>query len=280
MGNNTLERCNNIDDDNNLDNQGGLDISRYKDKELILFDLGGTIVCVSKWIVWAFVPRDIVEHLRTNPIDYTKHSDLNQTKSKHIEIEVEWVKWTVPEWIINQTQKEIKHAFLYPDFYSRITIKRNRDGNVKLVLDEESEKVEKCEKIEHYDNITEFLKHEWYKLGIASVLPKPYGQIVNNLIKEWTFNYKFYSYEIWKLKTNPEFFEHIKEVTGIAYDKMMMIWDSIKSDIVWANQVWINTVLIDRKHKGPPEEIYLKKHWITTTIISTLAQLVEVLFKQ
>jgi hypothetical protein len=48
MGNNTLERCNNVGDNNNLDNQGVLDISKYKDIELILFDFGGTIACVSK----------------------------------------------------------------------------------------------------------------------------------------------------------------------------------------------------------------------------------------
>ena len=279
MGNNTLERCNNVGNNNNLDNQGGFDINKYKDIQLILFDFGGTIACISKWIVWSFVPRDVVEHLRTHSIDYTKPIK-NQTKSKQrlkIDVDWDWVGWAVPDWLIDQTQKEIREAFLYRDFYSKITIKRDRDGNVKLVLDEENEMVEDGEKIEHYTNITEFLKHEWYKLGIASVLPKPYGQIVSKLIEEWTFNYKFYSYEIWKLKTNPEFIERIKEVTGIDYDKMMMIWDSIKSDIVWANNKWIATVLIDRKHKGPPEKIYLKRLWITTTIIWTLAQLVEVL---
>lgn len=276
MGKRTLERGNNIDN-NNLDNQGGLDISKYKDKELILFDLGGTIVCVSKWIVWSFVPRDIIEHLRTNPIDYTKPTDLNQTKSKHPEIDVEWVKWTVPKWVIDQTKKEIKEAFLYPDFYSQITVKHCRDGRVKLVVDEEDEKLEEGEKIEHYDNIIEFLKHKWCKIGIASVLAKPYEQIVKNLIKEWTCDFKFYSFNVWKQKVDPEFFEYVKEVTGVEFNKMVMIWDSIKSDIVWANQVWIDTILIDRKHKGSPEKLHLKKYWINTIIIWTLAQLVEVL---
>lgn len=279
MGN-TLEMGNN--DGNNLDNQGCLDISRYKDKELILFDLGGTIACIPTWVVWSFVPRDVVEHLRTHPIDYTKPIK-NQTKSKQrpqIDVDWDWVGWTVPNWLIDQTQKEIGEALLYPDFYSQITIKRDRDGKVKLVVDEENEKLEDDEKIEQYDNIIEFLKHEWYSVGLASVLAKPYEKVVRTQIKKWTFDYKFYSYDIWKLKNNPEFFEYIKEKTGIDFDKMIMIWDSIRSDIAWANQVWIDTVLIDRKHKGPPEEIYLKRHWITTTIISTLAQLVEVLFKQ
>ena len=281
MGKHTLERGNNIDN-NNLDNQGGLDISKFKDKELILFDLGGTIACIPTWVAWSFVPRDVVEHLRTNPIDYTiKPSDEDPTKSERLEIDVDWdwIGWPVPDWLITQTQKEIGEALLYPDFNSLITIKRG-GGKVKLVVDGEDEKLEEGEKIEQYDNIIEFLKHEWYGVGLASVLAKPYEKVVRKLIKKWTFNYKFYSYDIWQLKSDPEFFEHIKEETGIGYDKMVMIWDSVKSDIVWANQVWIDTICIDRRHKGPAENVYLKKYWIDTIIIWTLTQLVEILFKQ
>ena len=293
MGKNTLERDSIDNNNNNLDNQGGLDISKFKDKELILFDLGGTIACIPTWVAWSFVPRDVVEHLRTHSIDYTKPAEKNQTESERLEIDVDWdwkrlkidvdwdwIGWTVPKWLIDQTQKEIGQALLYPDFHSLITIKRCRDGKVKLVTDEEDEKVEEGEKIEQYGNIIEFLKHEWYGVGLASVLAKPYEKVVRTKIKKWTFDYKFYSYDIWKLKNNPEFFEYIKEKTGIGFDKMVMIWDSIKSDIAWANQVWIDTICIDRKHKGPAENVYLKRFWINTIRIWTLAQLVEILFRQ
>ena len=274
MGKNTLERGNNIDD-NNLANQDGLDTSEYKGKKLVILDVFGTIAEIPKSaksiIPTSFsVPRDVRKYLKTHPIDYPDISDLNQAKfKKGLKIMVkedgdndeDAVEVIIPIWVINQTRAEIEAALLYPDFYRRIKIKHSLDKQA-----------------EEYDDIIEYLKHKWYKVAMASNLSKPYEEVIRRFIDNGKFDYEFFSFNIWKQKPSKEFFEHISEVSGIGYDEMVMVWDHINSDIVWANNVWIKPIYIDRKHKRPAENVCnIEKTWINCIKISALNQLVKVL---
>ena len=227
-----------------------LDTSEYQDKKLIAFDLYGTCLQRPELVVptWFSLPKDVRSFLKTNPID------LDQIESDYLSIE--WVEIKIPKRVVNRIKKEIAWTLVYPDFYSII----------------------KCGDVE-YEDIIEYLKSKWYKTAVVSNLAKPYEEPLRRLIKEWKFDYEALSFNVWDQKPNPKIFEHIKNESGIDYDKMVLVWDSIQSDVLWANSVWIKPIYINRRHKHLPENI--EKHWVNYKVnciqISTLDQLVDVL---
>ena len=224
-----------------------LDTSEYQDKKLIAFDLYGTCLQRPELVIptWFSLPKDIRSFLKTNPID------LKQMESNRLIIE--WVEIKLSKGVINRIKKDIAWTLVYPDFYKEIIL-----GNEK------------------YDDIIEYLKEKkWYKTAVISNLAKPYEEPLRRLIKEWKFDYEALSFNVWEEKPNPKIFEYIQKESGIDYDKMVLIWDSIWSDVLWANGVWIKPIYLDRKRKHSPENI--EKHWINYIQISTLDQLVNIL---
>lgn len=227
-----------------------LDTSEYHDKKLIAFDLYGTCLKLPEWIfhTWFSIPRDVRSFLKTNQID------LNQMESDRLIIE--WVEIKLPKKVINKVKRDIAWTLVYPDFYSEIIL-----GDEK------------------YGDIIEYLKSKWYKTAVISNLSKPYEEPLRRLIKEWKFDYEALSFNVWEQKPNPKIFEHIKNKSGIDYNQMVLVWDSLQSDVLWANNVWIKPIYINRKHKHSPENI--EKHWVNYKVncvqISTLDQLVDIL---
>jgi len=52
-----------------------------------------------------------------------------------------------------------------------------------------------------------------------------------------------------------------------------MIWDSLKSDVLWSHNVWITPIHLNRDEKWIKE---VHKKWIDFIQISTLADLKEI----
>ena len=150
------------------------------------------------------------------------------------------------------SKKDIAWTIVYPDFYREI------------ILDDEK-----------YDDIIEYLKSKWYETAVISNLSKPYEEPLRRLIKEWKFDHEALSFNVWAQKPNPGIFEYIKNKSGIDYNKMILVWDSISSDVEWANNVWIKPIYINRWHNSNIENV--KKNWINFIQISTLDQLKEIL---
>lgn len=196
-----------------------------------------------------WVNRDVRKYLMTHPVS------LDEVKSKPLV--VQWVEVNIPEFVINQTEAELRTAFLFPDFYSKVT----HNG------------------VEYEDTI-EWLHANGKRVFLWSNWWEAYAKALDRLIKEGKLEYKFVSCYMKVQKPNPKFFKYIKEKTGIPFERMVMVWNSISSDIIWANAVWMQTVYMDRKHKGPPETMYIKTPWFYTTKIWTLDQLLDVLIKQ
>ena len=52
-----------------------------------------------------------------------------------------------------------------------------------------------------------------------------------------------------------------------------MIWDSLKSDVIWSNNVWITPIHVNRESVWWIEKV--SKKWIDFIQISTLSDLKE-----
>lgn len=114
------------------------------------------------------------------------------------------------------------------------------------------------------------LKERWYKLALISNLAQNYEKPLRNLIPSDIFDYEALSYKIWEIKPNPWIFNHIKNESWIDYKDMVMVWDSKKSDVNWALNVWMDAIQVDRKLA--PWNIVYEKDYIR---ISTLSELMK-----
>lgn len=98
--------------------------------------------------------------------------------------------------------------------------------------------------------VLEKLKEKWYKLAIISNLSKEYEEPLRNLIPKWLIDYESLSFNVWYVKPNSQIFEKIKDDSWVDFWDMLMIWDSMKLDIDWAKNVWMDSILLDRKENG------------------------------
>lgn len=218
-----------------MSNKDKVDTSEYQDKQLIAFDLYGTCIHRPEWIFHRWF--SIEKDLKK--ILETNPIDIDQIENGNLV--VDWVEIKLNKKILNKIKKDVAWILLYPEFLDTI----------------------------------QYLKSKWYQTAVISNLAKPYEEPLKNLIPWWTFNYKALSFDIWTTKPNPKIFEHIKNISWIDYNKMVFVWDSMWSDVIWAGDLWIKPIYINRRHNLSPEN--LEKRWINYIQISTLNQLKDIL---
>ena len=134
------------------------------------------------------------------------------------------------------------------------------------------------------------LKNSWYKLALISNLSQDFAKPYRKLIPEGTFDYEALSYDVWVTKPDSAIFEkvlndannEIKNTDGadkLSMNDLIMIWDSKKSDVGWANNVWMDGMLLVRnteKNSNTEKISYdVEKNLIT---IHTLADLLDILW--
>lgn len=212
-----------------------LNTEEYQDKKLIAFDLYGTCIHRPEWIFGKWFT--ISKELKK--IIETNPVDMDQMEKG--DLVIDWVEVKLSKKILNRVKKDISWILLYPEFLETI----------------------------------QYLKSKWYQTAVVSNLAKPYEEPLRHLIPEWTFDYEALSFKVWAMKPNPKIFEHIKNESWINFDDIILVWDSVHSDILWAESVWMKSVYINRRHRLPPEEI--EKHWYKYIQISTLNQLKDIL---
>ena len=119
-----------------------------------------------------------------------------------------------------------------------------------------------------------YIKDRWYQTAVVSNLSKDYADPLYKLIPEWDFDYEVLSFDVWAAKPDPEIYEYLKSLSWIDFKDIVMVWDSLKSDVVWSHNVWISPIHLNRTEEWI-KEVY--KKWIDFIQISTLADLKEIL---
>lgn len=207
-----------------------LDLSKYKDKKLIAFDLYGTCInlCPSDFrLSW-----EIRNFLKTNPISvFDLESEI---------IEKYWLNIDISARIKDKVRQDLETTFIFPD-----------------VLD-----------------ALKYIKSKWYQTAVVSNLWKDYVEPLHRLIPKWNFDYEILSCDIWAVKPDPKIYEYLKSLSWTDFKDIIMIWDSLKSDVMWANNVWITPIHLNRSEEWIKE---VHKKWIDFIQISTLADLKEIL---
>lgn len=118
----------------------------------------------------------------------------------------------------------------------------------------------------------DILKRLWYKTAVVSNLSKPYSYPLTHLIPKDTFDYTLLSYNVGMQKPDTQIFNHLKTLSWYSWNQIVMVGDSLKSDIEWAIHADIQAIHIDRNS----EWIIQHKNYVS---ISTLRQLIDILKK-
>jgi FMN phosphatase YigB (HAD superfamily) len=120
----------------------------------------------------------------------------------------------------------------------------------------------------------EYFKSKWYLTAVVSNLSKDYADPLHRLIPEWNFDYEVLSFDVWVAKPDPKIYEYLKSLSWINFKDIIMVWDSLKADIIWSHNVWITPIHLNRSGEWFKE---VHKKWIDFIQISTLADLKEIL---
>ena len=210
-----------------------LDLDKYQDKKLIAFDLYGTCIYYNKNLLEL---KKILSWISKNTV-----SELRKILQTH-PINIEDVWFNIPDKIIKDinklTQKNIESAGIYTDTLDTL----------------------------------KYLREKWYKLALISNLSKKYEKPLRDLIPAWIFDYEALSFNVWEMKPNPWIFNYIRDESWIDFKDMVMVWDNLDLDIKWAQKVWIDWILVDRKTKWIN---YCEKNNIV--IVNTISDLMNIL---
>lgn len=151
----------------------------------------------------------------------------------------EWI-FEITSEMIEKVRQDIQSAFLYPEVLETL----------------------------------KYIKSKWYQTAVVSNLSKDYAEPLHRLIPEWIFNYEVLSFDVWANKPDPKIYEYLKSLSWIDFKDIVMIWDSLKSDVIWSNNIWITPIHLNRSEEWIKE---VEKKWIKFIQISTLAGLKEIL---
>lgn len=193
-----------------------IELPQESKKPLIVFDLYWTLLKlpsksiksrIEKTIRW-FLKQDEAEKLKQIKREQLiKEIGMNKEEIK----EKCWVELTDSQFesLKANTEKEIAKVQLYPDVLETL----------------------------------KYLKSKWYEIGIISNLWKAYEEPIRRLL-DWKIDYEILSYQVWKRKPDYEIFEKMSEVSWYELKDMVMVWDSLKSDVLWSKNAWMFPILL------------------------------------
>ena len=151
-----------------------------------------------------------------------------------------WIKIQINDELIENIKKDIEWTFIFPETLDTL----------------------------------KYLKSKWYKTAVVSNLSKDYADPLHRLIPEWNFDYEVLSFDVWASKPDKEIYQHLQSLSWIDFKDTVMVWDSLKADVIWSNNVWISPIHVNRETEWIQE---MNKKWIDFIQISTLADLKEIL---
>ena len=154
-------------------------------------------------------------------------------------IEKNWIKINITSNLKDKVKHDIENTFLFPETLE----------------------------------VLNYIKSKWYKTAVVSNLWKDYAEPLHRLISEWIFDYEILSFNVWAAKPDPKIYEYLKLISWIDYKDIIMIWDSLKADVIGSNNVWITPIHLNRTDEWIKE---VHKKWIDFIQISTLNNLKEI----
>ena len=169
-----------------------------------------------------------------------KNNPITLQDIQEWKVEKDWIKIQIDDELISKIRKDIEQTFLFPETLETL----------------------------------KYLKSKWYLTAVVSNLSKDYAQPLHKLIPEWNFDYEVLSFDVWAAKPDPKIYEYLKSLSWIDFKNMVMIWDSLKADVIWSNNVWITPIHLNRSEEWIKK---VHKKWINFIQISTLADLKEIL---
>ena len=118
-------------------------------------------------------------------------------------------------------------------------------------------------------NTLETLKKKGYAIAVVSNVSADFVAPIQKYFPS-IFDYEILSCKEGVKKPQKEIFELLIERSWYKADEIIMVWDSLESDVGWAKNIGINAVLIDRTAEGIEQ-----CNWYTK--ISSLDQVIELL---
>lgn len=115
----------------------------------------------------------------------------------------------------------------------------------------------------------EILKQKWYKTAVVSNLSKPYNYPLIHLVPRNTFDYTVLSYVVGIQKPDRKIFDYLQVVSWHTSDEIVMIGDSLKSDVQWAKNSGIEPIHIQRNQSLIKKDV----HYVQ---ISRLSELLDI----
>jgi HAD superfamily hydrolase (TIGR01549 family) len=97
--------------------------------------------------------------------------------------------------------------------------------------------------------VLKFLKSKGYKIALISNTNPTIKRVIEKYSLQQFFDAEIYSYKEGILKTNPKLFQIAVERLGLTAEEVLVIGDSIQTDIIGARNAGLTAVLIDRMNK-------------------------------
>ena len=169
-----------------------------------------------------------------------KNNPITLQDIQEWKVEKDWIKIQIDDELISKIRKDIEQTFLFPETLETL----------------------------------KYLKDKWYLTAVVSNLSKDYAQPLHKLIPGWNFDYEVLSFDVWASKPDPKIYEYLKSSSWIDFKDIVMVWDSLKADVVWSHNVWITPIHLNRSEEWIKN---VNKKWIDFVQISTLADLKEIL---
>jgi len=172
--------------------------------------------------------------------DIMKTNSITLQDIQEWKIEKDWIKIKLDNEFIENIRKDIEWTFLFPETLDAL----------------------------------KYIKSRWYQTAVVSNLSKDYAEPLHRLIPQWNFDYEVLSFDVWATKPDPKIYEYLKSISWIDFKDIIMIWDSLKADVIWSNNVWITPIHLNRDEEWIKE---VHKKWLNFIQISTLSDLKEIL---
>ena len=173
-------------------------------------------------------------------IDIMEKNPITMQDVQEWKIEKDWMKFKISDELIEYIRNDIKWTILFPETLEAL----------------------------------KYIKSKWYQTAVVSNLSKDYAEPLYKLIPGWIFDYEVLSFDVWAAKPDPKIYEYLKTLSWIDFKNIVMIGDSLKSDVLWSHDVWITPIHLDRTGKTWIKQINRK--WISFIQISTLADLKKI----
>ena len=102
--------------------------------------------------------------------------------------------------------------------------------------------------------VLEALKKKKLKLAIISNLPSFSAQVIEKFNLDKYFDTIILSYDAGILKTNPKMFEQVLKKIKLQRHEVLMVGDSMETDVAGAILAGVKPILLDRKNKRVYED--------------------------